>query len=740
MEIAVDEIEQPSIFVLREIKTMDVDSLAADIDREGLISAVTVRLSEGGRVTGLRYQLIVGHRRLAAIQKLKRKTIRARVVDRNDTEGLVMAMSENLERKDMSPLEEARAIEKLYLLGMKEKELAKLLGKSIPWISQRRAILKMSPSVQLALENGEINAGHIEKGFSRLKHPQDQTQLLEDLKREGEIGSSAGVETAKHFAENLVRRREHVEELAAYFQKNADRIKYQKCPRCGGEPDPHCTFSIKSDTLRCLKCYRDWNTVKGMPKSRETTLGGTLSSRETPTAPRGETVVKVEAQGHKSALTVQQFFDKVTQLISKNKAVLEFKVETDYGMDGGQKHHLNMVVSFDPKKVSGVPVMELEPKIYKSTPHVTKAQIYHSWGGSSNKGVLENRELFWALEKAIDPKVAPAEISREALIRLVIDHVALSRGKELLDKDCLSWKVHTIHRDYTAWMVDPKGKMELVDEEQLRELVKSNKKVEKKKIIKTVEPKVAAFRSGEKKEDLELCDTCGYPAGEPKIPLDKKTVEVKVSQKMLNQLGELCHLQRLMEDKSIPVAIGMSGEHWVVTSTVHMGGNCEEATMWRLVVDDIRYHGDRKTYDKLGRGTFEGLAVRVGKVDMIVTRPEVEVRAIPLPKKPAPGTCQICGCTEDNPCIDEDTDEPCGWANKEKTLCTACAKLQKPLSKSDARQLLADPTTTKITVNGHGFVPHGEGKKRAWSCEGCGHTTNDPLTVKTSCPAKKKGK
>ena len=163
-EIAVDEVEQPDIFQLREIKTMDVDLLAADIERQGLISAVVVRPARIGGTTGFRYQLIVGHRRLAAVQKLKRKSIRARVVDKTDEQGLVMALAENLERKDMTPMEEARAIEKMHGAGMKEKDVAKQLGKSTAWVSQRLAILKVIPEVQKALEKGEITAATSRRG------------------------------------------------------------------------------------------------------------------------------------------------------------------------------------------------------------------------------------------------------------------------------------------------------------------------------------------------------------------------------------------------------------------------------------------------------------------------------------------------------------------------------------------------------------------------------------------------
>lgn len=52
-------------------------------------------------------------------------------------------------------------------------------------------------------------------------------------------------------------------------------------------------------------------------------------------------------------------------------------------------------------------------------------------------------------------------------------------------------------------------------------------------------------------------------------------------------------------------------------------------------------------------------------------------KAVPKDKDAKPGTCVVCGCTENNPCVDDD-EETCAWANKMKTLCTFCAEKMDP--------------------------------------------------------------
>ena len=235
----------------------------------------------------------------------------------------------------------------------------------------------------------------------------------------------------------------------------------------------------------------------------------------------------------------------------------------------GATNETTFTVTIDPKKVH-LPIMELKPKVYKNTPHVTKAEIYRSWGGGgNNKEVLENRELFWKLKKSIDPTVEPAEISRVALVRLVIDHMALSKGKVLQAECGTRWKMHSIHRDYTAWVMGDDGKMVLLDEEQLRQMVKTTKKAEKK------------GGAGKKEKDPKLCETCGWPAEDLKIPLDKKTATVKVPQQLLNQLGKLNQAQALSENRKIPAALSFSGAMWVVTGSVSRGENCLGVNLWR---------------------------------------------------------------------------------------------------------------------------------------------------------------
>ena len=82
------------------------------------------------------------------------------------------------------------------------------------------------------------------------------------------------MEDAKNFAERIAEKRENIELLSGYLQRDKDKIKHPKCPRCGGAPDPDYANDLKRDTLHCERCSHSWNAIKGDPKARETTLAG----------------------------------------------------------------------------------------------------------------------------------------------------------------------------------------------------------------------------------------------------------------------------------------------------------------------------------------------------------------------------------------------------------------------------------------------------------------------------------
>ena len=134
----------------------ELADLAASIKENGLIQPIIVRQSA---IAG--YELIAGERRLRASQLAGLEQIAAVIRPLSDNESRVQALVENIQRADLNPIEEAKAIQKLtQKAGTTHDSVAKLLGKSRPYITNSLRLLQLAAPTQAALEEGQISAGH----------------------------------------------------------------------------------------------------------------------------------------------------------------------------------------------------------------------------------------------------------------------------------------------------------------------------------------------------------------------------------------------------------------------------------------------------------------------------------------------------------------------------------------------------------------------------------------------------
>jgi|YNPNPStandDraft_1061719.scaffolds.fasta_scaffold00897_18 ParB family chromosome partitioning protein len=132
-----------------------LEELMQTIKEKGVLSPVLVRPSGEG------YELISGERRWRAAKLMGLERIPAIVRPASDREALEISLIENLQREDLSPLEEARAYQALLdLHAATHEQLAARLGKDRSTITNSLRLLKLSPPVQEALEEGLISAGH----------------------------------------------------------------------------------------------------------------------------------------------------------------------------------------------------------------------------------------------------------------------------------------------------------------------------------------------------------------------------------------------------------------------------------------------------------------------------------------------------------------------------------------------------------------------------------------------------
>ncbi|MPZ22433.1 MAG: ParB/RepB/Spo0J family partition protein [Dehalococcoidia bacterium] len=142
---------------------MDPDllqELAESIREHGIIQPllVSVKESPGGMPT---YQLIAGERRLNAARMAGLTRVPVVVKEASSRETLELALVENLQRSDLSPLEEAQAFKRLAEeFSLTQEEVARRVGKSRTTITNVVRLLTLSDEIKASLAGGEISEGH----------------------------------------------------------------------------------------------------------------------------------------------------------------------------------------------------------------------------------------------------------------------------------------------------------------------------------------------------------------------------------------------------------------------------------------------------------------------------------------------------------------------------------------------------------------------------------------------------
>ena len=130
--------------------------LAASIRAQGLVQPVVVRLQPDGR-----YALIAGERRWRAAQIAELRTIPAIVRQVSDQVGVALALIENIQREDLSPLEEAQALKRLIdEFDLTHQQAADAVGRARVSVSNLLRLLELPPEVRTLLDQGRLEMGH----------------------------------------------------------------------------------------------------------------------------------------------------------------------------------------------------------------------------------------------------------------------------------------------------------------------------------------------------------------------------------------------------------------------------------------------------------------------------------------------------------------------------------------------------------------------------------------------------
>lgn len=152
----------------------EIQELAQTISEHGLLQPIVVREFRPGE-----YEIIAGERRFRAVKLLEWEKIPAIVEKMSDAESASLALIENLQRAQLSPVEEARAYKQLMEFNnLTQAALAKGMGKSQSFVANKLRLLKLIKPVQNAILDGRITERH-GRALLGLDEDQQRTLLME---------------------------------------------------------------------------------------------------------------------------------------------------------------------------------------------------------------------------------------------------------------------------------------------------------------------------------------------------------------------------------------------------------------------------------------------------------------------------------------------------------------------------------------------------------------------------------
>ena len=175
IEVSLDDII-PNRFQPRlSFDEQGLNELAESIRQHGIIQPLVLRK------IGDKYEIIAGERRYKASYIAGLTKVPAVIIDLNDNESAEVAIVENIQRKDLSPIEEAKSYKKLLDRGyLTQDQLASRMGKNQSTVSNKLRLLNLDEKVQDALLNNKISERHA-RSLLKLDNKEEQKKVLDEI-------------------------------------------------------------------------------------------------------------------------------------------------------------------------------------------------------------------------------------------------------------------------------------------------------------------------------------------------------------------------------------------------------------------------------------------------------------------------------------------------------------------------------------------------------------------------------
>ncbi len=156
-----------------------LQELANSIRELGVIQPITVR-----KLAEDKFQLVSGERRFRASKLIGNKTVPAYIRIANDQEMLEMALVENIQRKNLDPIEVALSYQRLIdEIKLTQEQLSIRVGKKRSTVTNYLRLLKLDPIIQTGMRDAFISMGH-GRALINIENPSDQLKIYEKILRD----------------------------------------------------------------------------------------------------------------------------------------------------------------------------------------------------------------------------------------------------------------------------------------------------------------------------------------------------------------------------------------------------------------------------------------------------------------------------------------------------------------------------------------------------------------------------
>lgn len=175
LELPIMDIERSPYQPRRDFREEELRELADSLKNNGLVQLPTVRKNAAGR-----YELIAGERRMRAAQLIGWSKIRVELVNVDDQTAAIMTTTENIQREDLNPIEEASSYRTLQdRFGLTQADVAEKVGKSRAAVANATRLLELPDEVKQLVSTGLISVGHA-KVLLSLDGEKDRVILARD--------------------------------------------------------------------------------------------------------------------------------------------------------------------------------------------------------------------------------------------------------------------------------------------------------------------------------------------------------------------------------------------------------------------------------------------------------------------------------------------------------------------------------------------------------------------------------